>query len=166
MISSFKAETNATFFDAETVINYRLYIKQNESAAVLQTLSSIIIQLSSENLDLPDLAKRYSVNISNTIQTVDNILRINNSVVQLNITGSLNTDDYMEIKFNASVSPKSGPLSTIQAAFTLFANASSVSYGPKYSDERYTTYSLITLARTTENGKPLVTKSYLLIFCR
>lgn len=96
------------------------------------------IQLSSENLELDD---GYSVNVSNVIRTPGSI-------------GTLEANGYMEIKFNGSVRASLDPLALLQVVFTMNATTSrSVTYGPKYSSELYTTYPIIKFARTTEGGE-------------
>ena len=109
------------------------------------------IQLSSENLELGD---RYSVNVSNVIRTPGSIKRSNaNTTVQF-ATGTLEANGYMEIKFNGSVRASLDPLALLQVVFTMNATTSrSVTYGPKYSSELYTTYPIIKFARTTEGGE-------------
>ena len=108
------------------------------------------IQLSSENLELGD---GYSVNVSNVIRTPGSIKRPNANTVQF-ATGSLEVNGYMEIKFNGSVRDSLDPLALLQVVFTMNATTSrSVTYGPKYSSELYTTYPIIKFARTTEGGE-------------
>ena len=151
---TFEAVTNETFFSAGCTINYRLYLVQNSSASP-QQLTSMSIQLSSENLELGS-PSGYSVNVSNVICTPGSIERPNADTVQFAITDTLGTDsnDYMEIKFNGSVRASLDPLALLQVAFTMNATASGpVTYGPKYSPELYTTYPVIKFARTTEGGE-------------
>ena len=148
---TFEGVTNETFFSAGRTINYRLYLVQNSSASP-ENLNSITIQLSSENLALPDSG--YSVNISNTLSGTGSFNRGNAGTVQFSITDPLPSDGYMEIKFNGTVPATSGPLALLQVAFTMNATASnSVTYGPTYSPELYTTYPEIKFARTTQEGE-------------
>ena len=146
---TFESVSNITFFAAGCSINYRLYLVQNSSASS-QVLSSIKIQLSSENLHLGD---HYSENVSNNLAN-PTMKRLNAGTVQLDITRNLPQSGYLEIKFNASVPATLGPLALLQVALTMNATASSsVSYGPKYSKELYTNYPEITFARNTQGGK-------------
>ena len=150
---TFEAVTNETFFSAGCTINYRLYLVQNSSASP-ENLNSITIQLSSENLALPDSG--YSVNISDTLSGTGSFNRGDAGTVQFSITDSLPSNGYMEIKFSGTVPATSGPLALLQVAFTMNATAlslGSVTYGPKYSTELYTSYPEITLARTSQGGK-------------
>ncbi len=150
---TFEGVTNETFFSAGRTINYRLYLVQNSSASP-ENLNSTTIQLSSENLELLDSG--YSVNISNTMSSTGSINLDNAGTVQFSITDPLPSDGYMEIKFNGTVQATSGPLALLQVAFTMNATAlglGSVTYGPKYSTELYTSYPEITLARTSQGGK-------------
>lgn len=152
MVTTFEAETNETFFDAGSIINYRLYLVQNISAPPVN-LSSIVIVLRFENLE-PQNQTEYSVNISNTLSNTGNIKRLNNGSVQLTINKVMGPSDYMEIKFNARVPALLGPLTLLQVAFTMNATTTaSVMYGPKYSNEIYTTFPEINLARTPKGGK-------------
>ena len=169
MISTFEAETNETFFDATSTIGFRLYLTQNQSAAP-QNLNSIVIQLSSGNLQLPN-AVGYSVNVSNANLTfASQFNRTHAGAVQFSVSGSLpnNTNNsYMEIKFNATVPATSDPLALLQVAFTMNAIASgsgSVTYGPRYSPELYTSYPVMQLARTTEEGKLKINVLFLEFF--
>ena len=151
MISTFEAETNQTFFDATSTINYRLYLSQNQSASP-QTLSQITIQLSSQNLQLPGAG--YSVNSSNSNITIISFERFNAGTVQLSIADTLPNNSYIEIKFNGIVPTTSNPLALLQVAFTMNATASgSITYGPKYSPKLYTIFPTIELVRTSEGGK-------------
>ena len=151
MVTTFEAETNETFFDAGSIINYRLYLVQNISASQVN-LSSIVILLTFENLE-PQNQTEYSVNISNTLPRAD-IERLNNGSVQLTITNMMGPSDYMEIKFNARVPTLLGPLTLLQVVFTMNASTTvPVMYGPKYSNELYTTFPEINLARTPTGGK-------------
>ena len=146
---TFESVSNITFFAAGCSINYRLYLVQNSSASP-QELSSIKIQLSSENLHLGD---HYSENVSDNLAN-PTMQRLNAGTVQLDITTNLPQIGYLEIKFNASVPATLGPLALLQVALTMNATASSsVSYGPKYSKELYTNYPEITFARNTQGGK-------------
>ena len=149
---TFESVSNITFFAAGCSINYRLYLDQNSSASP-QELSSIKIQLSSENLHLGD---HFSENVSNNLAN-PTMQRLNAGTVQLSITRNLAKSGYLEIKFNASVPATLGPLALLQVALTMNATASilgsSVSYGPKYSKELYTNYPEITFARNTQGGK-------------
>lgn len=146
---TFESVSNITFFAAGCSINYRLYLVQNSSASP-QQLSSIKIQLRSENLHLGD---HYSVNISDSLSS-PTIQRLNAGTVKFDITTPLPQDGYLEIKFNASVPATLGPLALLQVVFNMTATASSsVTYGPKQSKELYTNYPEITFARTTQGGK-------------
>ena len=153
MVTTFEAETNETFFDAGSIINYRLYLVQNISASQVN-LSSIVILLTFENLE-PQHSVEYSLN--NTLLPA-NIERLNNRSMRLTITNATNAmgpSDYMEIKFNARVPTLLGPLTLLQVAFRMNASTTvPVMYGPKYSNELYTTFPEINLARTPEGGKP------------
>ena len=152
LVSTFEAETNETFFDAGSIINYRLYLFQNASGPSVN-LSSLVIQLNSGNLELPDKTQ-YSVNISNNHSLPGNFKRLKNGSVQFTITGMVGGSDYIEIKFNASVPVSLEPLSLLQVGFTINSTTSNpVSYGPKYSDELYTTFPEIKLTRSPEGGK-------------
>ena len=151
MESTFEAETNETFFDAGSIINYRLYLFQNASSV---NLSSLVIQLNSENLELPDNNTQYSVKISNNHSPPGNFTRLKNGSVQFTITGIVGRLDNMEIKFSARVPVSLEPLSLLQVGFTINSTTSNpVSYGPKYSDELYTTFPEIKLTRSPEGGK-------------
>lgn len=153
MVSTFEAETNETFFDAGAIINYRLYLFQNDSVPSVN-LSSLVIQLNSENLELPNETAGYSVNISNNKQLPGSFQRLKNGSVQFTITGVASPSDYLEIKFNASVPITLGPLSLLQVDFTIHSTTSNpVSYGPKYSNELYSTFPEINLARSPKGGK-------------
>ena len=124
-------------------------MEQNSSASPSQ-LTSIKVQLSSENLEL---GNSYSVNVSGTTKT-PSVNRISDGTVKFDVTDNLLTNGYMEIKFQGIVPATSDPLSLLQVAFTMNATASgSVTYGPKYSTELYTTYPEITFARNPQGGK-------------
>ena len=127
-----------------------MYLVQNSSASP-ETLNSISIKLSSENLLLSDTG--VSVNISNANVGITNT-SIHASAVEVSVNGSLLNDGYMEIKFDAIVPATSNPLALLQVAFTMNATASgSVTYGPKYSPELYTSYPEIKFARTMKGGE-------------
>ena len=152
MITTFEAVTNKTYFSAGCIVPYRLYLAQNTTASP-KALTSITIQLSSENLRLPDEGG-YSVNISNADITITSFNRLNAGAVQFSITNTLPNNSYMEIAFNGIVPAASNPLALLQVAFTMNATTSgSVTYGPKYSPELYTSYPIIKFARTTEGGE-------------
>lgn len=148
--TNFAVVSNETFFAAGSVLNFSLYLVQNNSASP-EELSSITVQLTAKNLDFVGLD---SINISNHLKNRSSSSHVDADTVKFDITDNLPANGYIEIKFTARVRPNLDPLALLQFAVTMNATASArVTYGPKYSTEVYTNYPHITFARTTQGGK-------------
>ncbi|XP_046853309.1 uncharacterized protein LOC124446514 isoform X2 [Xenia sp. Carnegie-2017] len=151
---NFEATTNQTFFPSDSSIDYRLYVKQNSSASPEQ-LNNVSILLKSDNLKLPSDKSGYSVNISNSIQTIGSFEHSESNNIKFTVPNTIpasGSQAYMEIHFNTTVPTTLSPLALLQVTFIMNATTSSnvpVTFGPKYSNEIFTTYPEITLRRTT-----------------
>ena len=142
----------ATFFAAGCDINFRLFVAQNASKTPIH-LSSIIVTLTSTNLDID--SSSLVLNISDSI-IVSNPTMTEFSLT-LNISENLDLNDYMELKFVATVRNTAQPLSVLQVAFSMNAtgNTTQYQYGPTYSTTIYAAYPQITFASNYGEGKRL-----------